>query len=122
MAQALRTPLDVALAMKQRRTLSHVALAKKAAALLRSHNALQGKQLNERVHKAWRDAGKVVVLEHVPSGALYEDYSMVFANCNTFKADVKLSAGKFYFELDIKHIQEAALFGRGARTQVGQDK
>ncbi len=77
----------------------HVTLTKhhkQAAAVLRSHNALQGKQLTERVHKAWRDAGNVVVLEHVASGALYEDYTMLFANFNTFKGDVKLSAGKFY--------------------------
>ena len=65
----------------------------------------QGK---ERVQKAWRDAGNVVVLEHVASGALYEDYTMLFGNFNTFKADMKLSAGKFYYELDIKHIQGVA--------------
>ena len=70
--------------------------------------------------KAWRDAGKVVVLE--PgwslancamgySGALYEDHSLVFQNFNTFKADVKLSAGKFYYELDIKHIRGVVQFG-----------
>ncbi len=82
-----------------------------AAALLRSHNALEGKQLNESVQKAWRDAGKVVVLEHVGSGALYQDYTMLFGNFNTFKADVKLSAGKFYYELHIKHIQDVAQFG-----------
>ncbi len=81
------------------------------AALLRSHNALEGKQLNKRVQKAWRDAGNVVVLEHVASGALYEDYTMLFQNFNTFKADVKLSAGKFYYELHIKHIQGIAQFG-----------
>jgi hypothetical protein len=45
------------------------------------------------------------------SGALYEDYSLVFQNFNTFKADVKLSAGKFYYELDIKHIRGVAQFG-----------
>ena len=45
------------------------------------------------------------------SGALYEDYSSVFENFNTFRADVKLSAGKFYYELDIKHIQGVAQFG-----------
>ena len=45
------------------------------------------------------------------SGALYEDYSIVFENFNTFRADVKLSAGKFYYELDIKHIQGVAQFG-----------
>ncbi len=65
----------------------------------------------ERVHKAWRDAGNVVVLDHVASGALYEDYTMVFGNFNTFKADVKLSAGKFYYEIHIKHIQGLAQFG-----------
>jgi hypothetical protein len=69
-------------------------------------------ELKERMHKAWRDAGNVVVLDHVAFGALYEDYTMLFGNLNTFKADVKLSAGKFYYELDIKHIQgQAAHFG-----------
>ena len=41
-----------------------VALAKdheEAAALLRSHNALEGKRLKERMRKAWWDAGNVVV-------------------------------------------------------------
>ena len=87
MAQEARTPLDLALAEGQ----------EEAASLLRSHNALEGTQLNERVRKACRDAGNVVVLEHVGSGALYEDYSMVFADFNTFKADVKLAAGKYYY-------------------------
>ena len=94
MAQEVRTPLDVALANEQ----------EEAASLLRSHNALQGKELQERMQKAWRDAGNVVVLDHVASGALYEDYTMVFGNFNTFKTDVKLSAGKLYYELEIKHI------------------
>jgi hypothetical protein len=99
-----RTALDVALAKNQ----------EEAATLLRSHNALEGKELKERIQKAWRDAGNVVVLDHVDSGALYEDYTMLFGDLNTFKADVKLSAGKFYYELDIKHIQlesRAAFFG-----------
>jgi hypothetical protein len=68
----------------------------------------QGK---ERVQKAWRDVRNVVVLEHVASGALYEDYTIVFGNFNTFEADVKLSAAKFYYELEIKHIQDRARFG-----------
>jgi hypothetical protein len=101
MAQELRTALDLALAE------DHV----EAAALLRSHNALEGKQLNERVQKAWQDAGNVVVLDHVASGALYDDYTMLFGNFNTFKTDVKLSAGKFYYELHIKHIRGVAQFG-----------
>ncbi len=63
------------------------------------------------MQEAWRDAGNVVVLEHVASDALYEDYSMVFGNFHTFKADVKLSAAKFYYELEIKHIQGIARFG-----------
>jgi hypothetical protein len=44
------------------------------------------------------------VLEQVASGALYEDYTMLFGNCNTFKADVKLAAAKFYYVLNMKHI------------------
>jgi hypothetical protein len=72
--------------------------------------------LKERTHKAWRDAGNVVVLDHVRCpglGAVYEDYTIVFGNFNTFKADVKLSAAKFYYELDIKHIpwRPGAFFG-----------
>ncbi len=82
-----------------------------AAALLRSHNALEGKQIKERMQMAWRDAGNVVVLDHVASGALYEDYTMLFAKFNTFKADVKLSSAKFYYELHIKHIRGSAKFG-----------
>jgi hypothetical protein len=101
MPQEGRTALDLALANYH----------EEAAALLRSHNAPEGKQLNERVQKAWRDAGNVVVLDHVASGALYEDYTMLFRGFNTFKADVKLSAGKFYYELDIKHIRGIAQFG-----------
>ena len=80
--------------------------------MLRSENAVEGKELKERLHKAWRDAGKVVLIDHVAFGALYEDYTMLFGDCNAFKADVKLSAGKFYYELDIKHIPgQSAYFG-----------
>jgi ankyrin repeat protein len=96
-----RTPLDLALANNQ----------EEAVALLRSNNAVEGKELKERVHKAWRDAGKVVLIDHVSFGALYEDYTIVFGNFNTFKADVKFSAGKFYYELEIKHIRGLAQFG-----------
>jgi hypothetical protein len=106
---------DVNACNEEGRTALDLALAKdheEAAALLRSHNALEGKELKERVQKAWRDAGNVVVLDHVSSGALYEDYTMLFGDLNTFKSDVKLSAGKFYYELDIKHIRgQSAHFG-----------
>jgi hypothetical protein len=100
MPQDGRTALDLALAKDH----------EEAEALLRSHNALEGKQLKERIHKAWRDAGNVVVLDHVNSGALYDDYTMLFGNFNTFKTDVKLLAAKFYYELHIKHIQGVAQF------------
>ncbi len=108
---------DVNACNKEGRTALDVALAEdheEAAAVLRSHNALEGKQLNERVQKAWRDAGNVVVLDHEASGALYEDYTIVFGNFNTLKADVKLSAAKFYYELEIKHMQGIAQFGWAA--------
>ena len=75
--------------------------------VLKEHMA----QDKARMQKAWRDAGNVVVLEHVASGVLYQDYTMVFGDFSTFKADVKLSAAKFYYELDIKHIQGIAQFG-----------
>jgi hypothetical protein len=105
---------DVNACNEEGRTALDLALAKdheEAAALLRSRNALEGKELKERIQKAWRDAGNVVVLDHVASGAFYEDYTMLFGNFNTFKADVKLAAGKFYYELHIKHIQGDAQFG-----------
>jgi ankyrin repeat protein len=85
--------LDVNACNEEGRTALDLALAKdqeEAASLLRSHNALEGKHL---MQKAWRDAGNVVVLDHVAFCALYEDYTMLFGNFNTFKADVKLSAG-----------------------------
>ncbi len=63
------------------------------------------------MQEAWRDAGNVMGLEHVASGALTEDYTTLFGNYNTFKTDVKLSAGKFYYELDNKHIQGITQFG-----------
>ncbi len=93
---------DVNACNEEGRTALELALAEdpvEAAALLRSHNALEGRQLKERIHKAWRDTGNVVVLDHVASGALYEDYTMLFGDFNTFKADVKLAVGKFYYEL-----------------------
>jgi hypothetical protein len=36
---------------------------------------------------------------------------MLFGNFNTFKADVKLSAAKFYYELHIQHVHGVAQFG-----------
>ena len=91
MAQEGRTALDLALVKDHEET----------ASLLRLHNALKGTQLKEhmtqvkqRMDKEWRDAGNVVVLEHVVSDTLYEDNTMVFEDFNTFKTDVKLSAGK----------------------------
>ena len=53
----------------------------------------------ECVHKSWWDTGNVIVLFHVSSDILYEDYTMTFGNFNTFKSDVKsdvkFSSGKF---------------------------
>jgi hypothetical protein len=69
------------------------------------------------VQKTWRDAGNVVVLDHVASGALYEDYTMLFGNFNTFKADMKLSAAKFYCELHIKHIPAKGVAQFGWATE-----
>jgi hypothetical protein len=73
--------------------------------------AEEKEEKKKKIEAAWRDAGNVVVLDHVASGALYEDYTMLFGNFNTFKADVKLSAGKFYYELHIKEIRGIAQFG-----------
>ena len=70
-----------------------------------------------------RDAGNVVVLDHVASGALYQDYTMLFGNFNTFKTDVKLSAGKFYYELVIRHIPgKSAYFGWATEDFVSSTK
>ena len=48
------------------------------------------------MQKVWWDAGNVVVLDHVASDALYEDYTMIFGNYNTFKADVNLEQYTVY--------------------------
>jgi hypothetical protein len=64
----------------------------------------------------------VVVLDHVGVGkGMEEDYTFEFGGCagsfgwsrtfSTFKADVKLSGGRFYYELEIKNLQDGARFG-----------
>jgi hypothetical protein len=74
------------------------------------------------VQKMWRDAGRVVVLDHVGVGkGMKEDYTFEFRGCkrffgwsrtfSTFQADVKLSGSRFYYELEIKHLQGGARFG-----------
>ena len=74
------------------------------------------------VQKLWRDAGSVVVLDHVGIGkGMEEDYTFEFGGCkrlfgwsrtfSTFQADVKLSGDRFYYELEIKHLQDGARFG-----------
>jgi hypothetical protein len=74
------------------------------------------------VQKLWRNAGSVVVLDHVGVGnGMEEDYTFEFGGCagsfgwsrtfSTFQADVKLSGDRFYYELEIKHLQGGARFG-----------
>jgi ankyrin repeat protein len=96
-----RTALDLALENNQEEVVT----------LFHSNNAVEGKELKKRVHKVWWDAGKVVLIDHVSFGALYEDYTIVFVNFNTFKSDVKFSTFKFYYELEIKHIRDLTQFG-----------
>jgi hypothetical protein len=74
------------------------------------------------VQKMWRDAGSVVVLDHVGVGkGMEEDYTFEFGGCagffgwsrtfSTFQADVELSGSRFYYELEIMHLQGGARFG-----------
>jgi hypothetical protein len=74
------------------------------------------------VQKLWRDADSVVVLDHVGVGkGMEEDYTFEFGGSagffgwfrtfSTFQADVKLSGDRFYYELEIKHLQGGARFG-----------
>ena len=81
-------------------------------ALLRKHGAHKGSELKERVQNAWRDAGKVVVRDHVSVGkGLHQDYTLAFGKFSTFQADVKLSGGRFYYEVEIEEMQGVAQLG-----------
>jgi hypothetical protein len=79
-------------------------------------------RMDSIVQKLWRDAGSVVVLDYVGVGqGMQEDYTFEFGGCkrffgwsrtfSTYQADVKLSGGRFYYELEIKHLQGGARFG-----------
>jgi hypothetical protein len=85
------------------------------------------------VQKMWRDAGSVVVLDHVGVGnGMEEDYTFEFGGYagffgwsrtfSTFKADVKLSGGRFYYELEITHLQGGARFGWAQILDEGADE
>lgn len=68
-------------------------------------------QKSIEVEKSFRDANSVVIRNHRCEGDIDLDYTLTFNQFNTFIADVKLSGGKFYYEVEVKKIQSIAQFG-----------
>jgi hypothetical protein len=56
-----------------------------------------------------KSAGNVIVTRHRGGGFAGPDYMLQFHDFNTFVADVKLSHGSFYFEVQVIKIQSQAL-------------
>lgn len=56
-----------------------------------------------------RDAGSVVIMCHRGGGCAAADYTLQFQSFNTFVADVKLSGGSFYFEMEVIEIVGGAV-------------
>jgi nucleoredoxin len=79
------------------------AAAAAAAAVAAAHDA----ELEQR----WRDAGKVALKQHRGRGSCDFNHRMEFNNFNTFVADVKLSNGRFYYEVELLSLKGVAQFG-----------
>ena len=59
-----------------------------------------------------RDAGKVVLKQHRGSGKRDTDHTVQFEpSFNTFVGDVKLSNGRFYFEVQVLSLESVVQFG-----------
>jgi len=58
-----------------------------------------------------RDSGSVVIMRHRGGGHASPDYSLHFRDFSTFVADVKLSGGCFYFEVQVVEIVTCVQFG-----------
>jgi hypothetical protein len=59
----------------------------------------------------WRDAGKVALKQHRGRGSCDFNHVIEFNDFNTFVADIKLSNGRFYYEVHVLDIQRDVQFG-----------
>jgi nucleoredoxin len=63
------------------------------------------------LEQQWRDAGKVVLKQHRGRGTCAFSHTIEFKNFNTFVADIKLSNGRFYYEVEVLSLQGVIQFG-----------
>jgi nucleoredoxin len=63
------------------------------------------------VEQGFRDANTVVVKNHRGMGTVHPDYKLDFQNFNTFVGDIKLSGGKFYYEVEVNNPRSVAQMG-----------
>jgi hypothetical protein len=54
---------------------------------------------------------KVAVKNHRGTGTIKEEYSLTFDSFNSFIGDVKLKDNKFYYEIEVVHIDRVAQLG-----------
>jgi nucleoredoxin len=67
--------------------------------------------MNAQLDLQWRAAGKVVLKQHRGVGKRHINHTVEFDSFNTFVADVKLSNGRFYFEVEVLSLQGVVQFG-----------
>ena len=73
---------------------------------------LEAKQRADAVADGFRAAKTVVLRNHIGKGEILPDYTVTFTNFNTFIGEVKLSNGKFYYEIEVlKPLEHLAQFG-----------
>jgi hypothetical protein len=79
--------------------------------LLRGGPVPDNPLLDESLERRWRDAGKVALKQHRGRGICGFCHDVLFNDFNTFVADVKLSNGRFYYEVHVVRLQGAVQFG-----------
>ena len=63
------------------------------------------------VEQTFRDNHTVVLVNHKGRGEISLDYSVKFGNFNTFMAQVQLSKGQWYYEIEVVKIESVCQFG-----------
>jgi len=73
--------------------------------------AEEAKKQAALVEQTFRDNHTVVLTNHKGRGEIKQDYSVKFDNFNTFKAEVQLSSGRWYYEIEVVKIESVCQFG-----------
>ena len=63
------------------------------------------------VEQTFRDNHTVVIVNHKGRGEIFSDYSVKFRNFNTFMAQIQLSSGQWYYEVEVVKIESVCQFG-----------